>query len=105
MSYIPDYRHEVDKLSGEDRMYAYGYRQAIEDMRDELDNIREDAELSVEKEVLDKYREELEMLMECDEVELVCSLFEHADYLPDDIELTDARSFKTVASGSEEGDE
>lgn len=105
MSYIPDYRHEVEKLSKEDRLYVCGYRNAIGDMRSALDNIEFDAELGIEREIIAKARVELERLMECGERELVCGLFENAAYLPDDIELTDARRGKPFFFGSEEGEE
>lgn len=90
MSYFPDYRKETDKLNEVDKAYIGGYRHAIEDMKCVFDNLDDENALSIEKEIIGKLKATLEKYMECDEVELVCSLFNEADYLPDDIELVDA---------------
>ena len=90
MSYFPDYRKETDKLNEVDRAYIGGYRHAIEDMKCVFDNLDDEDALSIEKEIIGKLKATIETYMECDEVELVCALFNEADYLPDDIELVDA---------------
>ena len=90
MSYFPDYRKETDKLNEVDRAYIGGYRHAIEDMKTVLDNLDDEDTLSIEKEIIEKLKATIEKYMECDEIELVCALFNEADYLPDDIELVDA---------------
>ena len=87
MSYIPDYRKETDKLNEVDREYIRGYRQAMEDMQTFFDN--RDDDYSVESEVVESVKEELVEWMECSEKELICAIFDGADYLPDDIELID----------------
>lgn len=89
MSYIPDYRKETDKLNDVDRAYIGGYRSAIDDMLCFFDNL-DDFDLSIEKEITARLRERLEEWMQVEETEVVCSLFDNADYLPDDIELVDA---------------
>lgn len=90
MSYIPDYRKETGKLNEVDRAYIGGYRQAIEDVKCFFDNSDDDDALSIEKEITEKVKDHLEEWMEIEEIETVCSLFENADYLPDDIDLVDA---------------
>ena len=92
MSYFPDYRKETDKLNEVDKAYIGGYRHAIEDMRSVFDNLDDEDALSIEKEIIEKLKATIEKYMECDEIELVCALFNEADYLPDDIELVDANS-------------
>lgn len=90
MSYFPDYRKETDKLNEVDRAYIGGYRHAIEDMKTVFDNLDYEDTLSIEKEIIGKLKATIEKYIECDEVALVCALFNEADYLPDDIELVDA---------------
>lgn len=90
MSYFPDYRKETDKLNEVDKAYIGGYRHAIEDMRIAFDNLDDEDALSIEKEIIEKLKANIEKYMECDEIELVCALFNEAAYLPDDIELVDA---------------
>ena len=92
MSYMPDYRKETDKLNEVDKAYIGGYRNAIEDVLCFFDNIDDEEDLSIVKEVTAKVKERLEEWMECEETMLVCSLFDNADYLPDDIDLVDANS-------------
>ena len=87
MSYIPDYRKETDKLSEKDQAYIQGYRNAIEDVLRFLDDAEE---IDADEEVLAAVRDQVEINMELEEIEVVCALFDHADYLPDDIELVDA---------------
>jgi hypothetical protein len=90
MSYFPDYRKETDKLNEVDKAYIGGYRHAIEDVMCAFDNLDDEDALSIEKEIIEKLKATIEKYMECDEIELVCALFNEADYLPDDIELVDA---------------
>ena len=88
MSYIPDYRHETDKLNEVDRAGVTGFKIAVQSALALFDNLDDDA-LSIEKEIAAKLKEQLEAWLEVEEIEFVCSLFDHADYLPDDIELKD----------------
>ena len=90
MTYIPDYRKETDKLNEVDKAYIGGYRNAIDDVMCFFDNLDDDDALSVEKEVTEKVKARLKEWMEIEEIETVCSLFDNADYLPEDIELADA---------------
>ena len=87
MSYIPDYRKETDKLNEKDQVYVQGYRNAVEDV---LRFLEDAEELSLGECELEEVKEAIAAQMELEEIELVCSLFDHADYLPDDIELLDA---------------
>ena len=88
MSYIPDYRHETDKLNEVDRAGVAGFRIAVESALALFDNLDDDA-LSIEKEIAAKFKAQMEMWLEFEEIEFVCSLFDNADYLPDDIEIKD----------------
>ena len=90
MSYIPDYRKETDKLNEVDEAIVRGYRIAVADVMCFFDNLNDEEELSVAKEIAERLKVHLKEWMQCEEIELVCSLFDHADYLPDDIELEDA---------------
>ena len=90
MSYFPDYRKETDKLNEADKAYIGGYRHAIEDLMCFFDNVDYDDDLSIVKEITAKVKDHLEEWMECEEIMLVCALFDNADYLPEDIELKDA---------------
>lgn len=90
MSYFPDFRKETDKLNEVDQAYIGGYRHAIENMKCVFDNLDDEDALSIEKEIIGKIKTAIEMYMELEEIELVCALFNEADYLPDDIELVDA---------------
>lgn len=90
MSYFPDFRNETDKLNEVDQAYIGGYRHAIEDLKCVFDNLDDEDALSIEKEIIGKLKTAIEMYMELEEIELVCALFNEADYLPDDIELVDA---------------
>lgn len=90
MSYIPDYRKETDKLNEVDKAYIGGYRTAMDDMECFFDNLDLDDALSIEKEIVEKVQKLLAEWMEGEEIMTVCSLFDEADYLPEDIELVDA---------------
>ncbi len=90
MSYFPDYRHETDKLNEVDRAGITGYRIAVQSALTFFDNLDDEDMLSIEKEIVEKIKARFEGWMECEEIEFVCSLFDNADYLPDDIELKDA---------------
>lgn len=92
MSYFPDYRKETDKLNEVDKAFITGFRVAVESMKCFFDNIDDDEKLSIEKEITARVKEELEGWMEVEEIEAVCSLFDHADYLSEDIELVDANN-------------
>lgn len=92
MSYLPDYRHEVDKLNEVDRAAVTGFRVAVEAMMNYVDSMLDEDRLTVEVEVITRVKAELEESMEFEEIELVCSLFDNADYLGEDVELTDARA-------------
>ena len=87
MSYIPDYRKETDKLNKEDQLYIQGYRQAVSDMQNFFDSRDED--YTMVDEVVENVKSELAEYMVGSEIELVCAIFDEADYLPDDIELID----------------
>lgn len=89
MTYIPDYRKETDKLNDVDKAIINGYRIAIDDMLSFFDNIDED-ELSIVKEITEKVKVHLKEWMDGEERMLVCSVFDNAEYLPDDIDLVDA---------------
>ena len=90
MSYFPDYRHETDKLNEVDRSFITGFRIAVESMKAYFDNLDDDDRLTVEKEITERVKKALEDWMTFEEIEAVCSLFDHADYLGDDVELVDA---------------
>ena len=96
MSYIPDYRKETDKLNEVDKAYIGGYRHAIEDMKCVFDNLDDEDALSIEKEIIGKFKARLEEWMEGEEIMLVCALFDNADYLPDDIDLVDANKLYSI---------
>ena len=90
MSYFPDYRKETDKLNEVDKAAITGFRIAKESVLNLFDNLYDENPLSIEKEIYDRAKARLEELLECEEIEFVCSLFDNADYLPEDIELVDA---------------
>ena len=90
MSYIPDYRKETDKLNDADNAIITAYRMAVEDMMCFFDNIEDEEALSIEKEIVGKVKDALKEWMDGEEIMLVCSLFDNADYLPEDTELVDA---------------
>lgn len=89
MSYFPDYRKETDKLNEVDRAAITGFRIAVEGAMCLFDNL-DDMTLSIETEIAEKIKARLAEWMECEEIEFVCSLFDNAEYLPDDIDLVDA---------------
>ena len=90
MTYFPDYRKETDKLNEVDQSFINGYRSALESVDNFFDDL-DDVELySIEKEIIEKVRKHLEEWITHDEIEIVCALFNEADYLPDNIELVDA---------------
>ena len=91
--YLPDYRKETDKLNEVDNAAITGFRIAVESAMCLFDDLEDDEDaLSIEKEVAQKIKARLEEWMEFEEIEFVCSLFDNADYLPDNIELVDARA-------------
>jgi hypothetical protein len=90
MSYIPDYRKETDKLNEADKAIINAFRAAVDDMMCFFDNLDDEEALSVEKEVTEKVKTRLKEWMDGEEIMLVCSLFDNADYLSEDIELEDA---------------
>ena len=90
MSYIPDSRKETDKLNEVDRAGIAGYRMAMADVATFFDNFDDEDELSIVKEIREKIKAALEEWLDGEEQMFVCSLFDGADYLPDDIELVDA---------------
>ena len=90
MSYFPDYRKETDKLNEVDRAAITGFRIAFEVASNLIDQIIEESNLSIERELAEIWKARFEEWAECEEKEFVCSLFDNADYLPDDIELEDA---------------
>lgn len=90
MSYIPDYRKETDKLNEADQAIITAFRAAVDDMMCFFDNIDDEESLSIEKEVTEKVKVRLKEWMDGEEIMLVCSLFDNADYLSEDIDLEDA---------------
>ena len=88
MSYFPDYRKETDKLNEVDKAFIAGYRAAMEDAWCFFNNshIYE----NVDHEAVSQAIESFEHWANMQEIEAVCSLFDNADYLPDDIDLVDA---------------
>lgn len=88
MSYIPDYRNEIDKLDDIDRSFMLGYRAAIEDGAAFFDNL----DIYYEPADDDSGQEEkanFEDWMDMQETEMMCAVVESADYL-DGEELVDA---------------
>ena len=92
MSYFPDYRKETDKLNDEDKAIINAYRMAVEDMMCFFDNLEDEESLIIEQEITAQVKTRLKEWMDGEEIMLVCSLFDNADYLPDDIELQDANA-------------
>jgi hypothetical protein len=88
--YFPDYRKETDKLNEVDNAFISGYRKAIADAMSFFDNIDDEEALSIEKEVTEKAKRNLDEWMQVSEIEVVCTLFDEADYLPEDTKLVDA---------------
>jgi len=82
--YFPDYRHETEKLNDVDRAYIGGYRHAVEDVGAFFANLPDDL-LSVEKEVIERVRAELAEWVRISETDVVCALFDMADYLPQSV--------------------
>jgi hypothetical protein len=92
MSYIPDYRKETDKLNEDDQSIVQVFRATVDAMMCFFDNLDDEELLSIEREIAEKVKNRLKEWMDIEEIELVCSLFDNADYLPDDIELKDANA-------------
>lgn len=92
MSYFPDYRKETDKLNEVDRAAITGFRIAVESAMCLFDNLDDEDTLSIEREIAEKIKARLAECLEHEEIEFVCSLFDNADYLADDIELVDANN-------------
>ena len=90
MSYFPDYRKETDKLNEVDKAAITGFRIAVESALCLFDNLEDENPLSIEKEIYERVKARLGEWLECEEIEFVCSLFDNADYLPEDVELVDA---------------
>ena len=87
MGYIPDWRHETDKLNEPHKAYVDGYRHAYEVLKNAFLGLDYDEMLTVEKEVIANLQATLEEYMDVSEIELVCALFSEAEY--EDIELED----------------
>ena len=95
--YLPDYRKETDKLNEVDKAAITGFRIAVESAMCLFDDIADDEDaLSIEKEIAEKIKARFEEWMEFEEIEFVCSLFDNADYLPDDIELVDDKARRII---------
>ena len=95
--YLPDYRKETDKLNEVDNAAVTGFRIAVESAMCLFDDIADDEDaLSIEKEIAEKIKARLEEWMEFKEIEFVCSLFDNADYLPDDIQLVDDKARRII---------
>ncbi len=93
--YIPDYRKETDKLSEKDRAFVEGFRAAIAAVGTFFDNLDvydlDDGLARKPEEIREAVLDWLGM----GEKETVLALFDNADYLPADTELTDAsRTFR-----------
>lgn len=88
--YIPDYRKETDKLNERDRAFIEGFRDAIDAVVTFFDNLDvydlDDGLARKPEEVKEALIDWLGM----EEKETVLTLFDNADYLPADTELTDA---------------
>ena len=84
MSYIPDRRNEIDKLNEVDRAGITGFRIAVESALCLFDNLDDENPLSIEKEIYERVKARLEKWLECEEIEFVCSLFDNAQYIPED---------------------
>ena len=90
MSYIPDYRGKDNEqhLTPIDRAYLAGYRHALDNAFEFFSNADDfDGEIDVEKvaEAINAF----ERYMDANETEMVCSMFDHADYIGEDVELID----------------
>ena len=95
--YLPDYRKETDKLNEVDNAAITGFRIAVKSAMCLFDDIDDDDDaLSIEKEIAAKIKASFEEWMEFEEIEFVCSLFDNADYLPDDIKLVDDKARRII---------
>ena len=105
MSYIPDYRKETDRLSDEDKAFIAGYRAAMQDAASFFDNTEVYEATKEEAKVLCEAKECFEDWTDMQEIQTVCSLFDNADYLPEDLELTDANEplYKNTKGGKSNG--
>ena len=89
MSYIPDYRSKENEklLSEADTEWLAGYRAAMTAAEDALtnalDNLDRDDPALVD---------EFETFLDINEIETVCSLFESADYIPEDADIKDVNA-------------
>lgn len=88
MSYIPDYRKEVDKMNPTDRQFVAGYRSAMNDAMNFFDNIDIYEVSDLKKKLVNESKAIFKDWMEMEETVAVLSIFESGDY--DDIELKDA---------------
>ena len=88
--YIPDYRKETDKLNEKDRAFVKGFRAAVAEVKNFFENLDvydlDDGAAKKPEEV----KEAMLDWLGRGEKETVLALFDNADYLPDDTELTDA---------------
>jgi hypothetical protein len=95
--YLPDYRKETDKLNEVDTAAIDGFRLAVKSAMCLFGEIADDEDtLSIEKEIAAKIKARFEEWMEFGEIEFVCSLFDNADYLPDDIKLVDDKARRII---------
>jgi hypothetical protein len=95
--YLPDYRKETDKLNDVDNAAITGFIIAVKSAMCLFDDIDDDEDaLSIEKEIAEKIKARFEEWMEFEEIEFVCSLFDNADYLPDDIQLVDDKARRII---------
>lgn len=103
MSYFPDWRSEKNykHLSHEDRAYLQGYRAAYEDAlsffanMDVAINISDTVKFVIEagSEQMDAIKDLFNDWMDCQELENTVSIFDGADYLPEDLELEDNKPY------------
>lgn len=93
MSYIPDYRCEdnMKHLNDADKSYLNGYKKAIEDSMNFFNNLDVFNTSDLEIELLEKIhvKECLQDWLNSEERLVVCSVFEWADYIPEDIDIID----------------
>lgn len=92
MSYIPDYRGEENEklLNEKDKAFLLGYRAGLNDAKNVFNNLDVYEVSQEEEKVLEEFSDCMDDWCETEEIETVCSVFESADYIGDDVEIKDA---------------